>query len=338
MSGWSTRLKFDPIEPLLDSGSEAISYFTSRDLLDTVPIGHIGGLPEVNRILRKQLPDGSWKYPGKRHADSGVKYPLLETWKQLRFLVGMFEMDRRHPAVERAADYVFSCQTEEGDIRGMLANQYAPYYTGALMSLLIKAGYADDPRIERGFRWLLAMRQDDGGWVIGSPGMAGLEHLSVKEKIDLTSNKNRETARAFDRTKPFSAAGTGMVIRAFAAHPLFRKSESTLTAARLLKSRFFKQDNWSSYRHPDHWVRFQYPFWWTNIVSALDSLSLIGITADDRDVRKALQWLIDNQQESGLWKASYSGIHRNAENRRTAETQLWITLAICRIMKRMLPG
>jgi hypothetical protein len=33
----------------------------------------------------------------------------------------------------------------------MLANQYAPYYTGALMSLLIKAGYIDDPRIDRGF-------------------------------------------------------------------------------------------------------------------------------------------------------------------------------------------
>jgi hypothetical protein len=323
-----------------DSDNEAIGYFTCRDLLDekTLPIDFLWDLPEVKVLLRKQQPDGSWKYRDKQQGNTGVKYQLIETWKQLRYLVDMYEMDRRHPAVEKASEYVFSCQSEDGDIRGMLANQYAPYYTGALMSLLIKAGYADDTRIERGFRWLLDMRQDDGGWVIGSPGIIGLGHLPAKEQNDLMSNQARETAQAFDWKKPFSAAGTGMVIRAFAAHPRYRKSECTMTAAMLLKSKFFKKDNWSSYRHPDYWVRFQYPFWWTNIVSALDSLSLIGITSDDRDVRNALQWLIDNQQESGLWKVSYSSIHRNAENSRSSDTQLWITLAICRLMKRMLPG
>jgi hypothetical protein len=247
----------------------------------------------------------------------------------------MYEMDRRHPAVEKASEYVFSCQSEDGDIRGMLANQYAPYYTGALMSLLIKAGYADDPRIERGFRWLLQMRQDDGGWVIGSPGMVGLGCLSVNERNDLTFNKGRDTVRSFDRTRPFSAAGTGMVIRAFAAHPRYRKSEVALTAARLVKSKFFKEDNWTSYRHPDHWVRFQYPFWWTNIVSALDSVSLIGMTTDDGDVQNAQRWLIAHQQENGLWDVSYSRIHKSPENSRSGEARLWITLAICRILKRL---
>jgi hypothetical protein len=68
--------------------------------------------------------------------------------------------------------------THEGDIRGMLGNQYAPYYTGAMLSLLIKAGFAHDPRIEKGMRWLLKMRQDDGGWVIGSPGVVGAAELT----------------------------------------------------------------------------------------------------------------------------------------------------------------
>jgi hypothetical protein len=325
---------------MLDSDNEAIGYFTCRDLLDekTLPSDFLWDLPEVKVLLRKQQRDGSWKYPGKQQENTGVKYPLIETWKQFRYLVDMYEMDRRHPAVEKASEYVFSCQSEDGDIRGMLANQYAPYYTGALMSLLIKAGYADDPRIDRGFRWLLQMRQDDGGWVIGSPGMVGLGRLSVNERNDLTFNKGRDTARSFDRTRPFSAAGTGMVIRAFAAHHRYRRSEDALTAARLVTSKFFKEDNWTSYRHPDHWARFQYPFWWTNIVSALDAISLIGLTVEDKDVHNGLLWLIDRQQENGLWKTSYSEIHRNTENSQTARTQLWITLAICRIMKRLLPG
>jgi hypothetical protein len=243
-------------------------------------------------------------------------------------------MDRRHPAIENACEFVFSCQTDEGDIRGMLANQYAPYYTGAIMALLIKAGYGDDPRIEEGFQWLLRMRQDDGGWVIGSPGMVGLPRLSVKEINDLTSGVDRETMTAFDRSKPFSAAGTGMVLRAFAAHPAYRKSEPALTAARLLKSKFFRKDNWSSYGHPDNWVRFQYPFWWTNLVSALDSISLIGLPVEDDDIRNALGWLAEHQRPDGLWETSYSAIHKNRDNRRSGDTRLWVTLAICRIVKR----
>ncbi len=334
MADWTALLKEDPIEPLLDSGNKAVAYFAERDLLlrDAGPIRLVWELPEVVKILNRQRPDGSWPYPGK--VDAGVKYSLIETWKQLRFLIDQYHMDRSHPAVSKGAEYVFSCQAEEGDIRGILANQYAPYYTGAILSLLINAGYADDPCVEKGLRWLLEMRQDDGGWVIGSPGIVGLGKLTQAELIDLTSNGCRETARSFDRSKPFSAAGTGMVLRAFAAHPKYGQNEHAMAAASLLKSKFFKKDNWSSYGHPDNWLRFQYPFWWTNLVSALDTLSLMGIPADDSDIRNALGWLVEHQRGDGLWDVSYSKIHKAPENSRTQEQKLWVTLAICRVLKR----
>ena len=41
-------------------------------------------------------------------------------------------------------------------------------------------------------------------------------------------------------------------------------------------------------------------FWWNNLVSALDSVSLIGLTKDDEQVRKAVNWLIDHQEADGL--------------------------------------
>ena len=140
--------------------------------------------------------------------------------------------------------------------------------------------------------------------------------------------------REFDWSKPFSAAGTGMVLRAFAVHPKYRKSPEALKAAILLKSKFFKEDNWSWYQHPDNWLRFQFPFWWTNIVSALDTVSLIGIRKDDLEVKLALEWLVDNQQKDGLWKVSYSRIHKTSNNSKSHELRLWISLSICRILKR----
>ncbi|MBI5533079.1 MAG: hypothetical protein HY898_10205 [Deltaproteobacteria bacterium] len=338
MTTWKSQLNHDPVQPLLRGGFAAISLFARRDLLSE-PAGAIEqlwDLPEVLRIVRKQRPDGSWKpAAGKQDKCPGVKYPLIETWRNLRHLVDQYELDHRHPAVHKACEYVLSCQTAEGDIRGILANQYAPYYTGALLYLLIKAGYGDDPRIERGMRWLLEVRQADGGWVIGSPGMLGLGKLSAREMNDLTSNGKRETAKAFDPSQPFSAAGTGMALRAFAISPRYRKSPQASAAARLLKSKLLREDNWSSYQHPDNWVRFQFPFWWTQLVSALDTLSLMGWSAQDSDVRRGVDWLVAHQQPDGLWKTSYSRIHKSSGGAEKVELRQWITLAICRVLRRL---
>lgn len=106
-------------------------------------------------MLQKQQTDGSWKYPGKpKTIYPKHHYRLLETWKMFRSLVEEYGFTREHPAARKAAEFIFSCQTKDGDIRGFIGNQYATYYTGAVMAILIKAGFENEPRIEKGFRWL----------------------------------------------------------------------------------------------------------------------------------------------------------------------------------------
>ncbi|MBI4881255.1 MAG: hypothetical protein HY812_16590 [Planctomycetes bacterium] len=334
MPRWFARLRHDPVAPLLASGDAAVVYHARRDLLlERVPEAScLWDLPAAAKILRKQGPSGCWisRSPSRLKAPA-TNYDLFETFKQLAQLTTRFGFDRRHEAIRAAAEYVFSCQTAEGDIRGILGDQYAPYYTGLILSHLIAAGYADDARVAKGLHWLLSMRQDDGGWVIGSPGVFG--RYSAEERRRLTSHRVG-TKTDFDRARPFTHSGTGMVIRAFALHPRWRHRKEALAAALLLKSRFFKRDSSTSYRDPDNWVRFKYPFFWTDLVSALDSVSLIGIPREDADVRTALRWLIERQLDSGLWRHSYSTIHKAGENAVAQETRLWVTLAICRIFMR----
>lgn len=334
MNNWMQQLKYDPIIPLLESGNNAIIYSARRDLLSE-PVQEIEfrwKLTEAMKILKRQNPSGFWKYSTQnRERAPAENYDLFETFKQISKLIDIYMYNRKHGSIRRAAEYIFSCQTNEGDIRGIIGNQYAPYYTGIIMSLLIKAGYEDDPRIEKGFDWLLSVRQNDGGWVIGSPGCFG-EYTS-KERAILTT-QHVETKRDFNRAKPFGHSGTGMVIRAFALHPYYRTTKETNIAAQLLKSHFFKEDNYASYKSAENWVNFKYPFFWTDLISALDSISLIGIPKEDYDVSRALDWFVNNQQESGLWKNSYSKIHKASENTRSLEVRLWISLAICRIFKR----
>jgi len=315
----------------LASGNDAIVYFTRRDLLGqkSGPVTFLWSLKQPVAILRKQQPDSSWRYPGK-----GIEYSLLQTFKNLQQLVYKYEFDCSRSEIANACEYLFSYQTGEGDIRGFIGNQYAPYYTGIVSALLIKAGYEDDPRIGKSLDWLLSMRQNNGGWVIGSPGLLGIPDLKWSDVIYLTSDKNAGTARSFDKSQPFSHSGTGMVIRAFATHRKYCKSPETLKAANLLKSQFFKEDNYRSYQHPDHWLRFEYPFWWNNLLAALDSLSMIGIPRKDRDIAGALEWFISHQQEDGMWEISYSGIHKASVNSKTGELKLWVTLAVCRVLAR----
>jgi len=292
------------------------------------PVDRLWKLPEGQKILRKQQSDGSWPRTGqKKHP--AINYHLIETWRQFRLLVEQYGFSREHPQARQAAEYLFSCQTEEGDIRGILANQYATYYTGAIMALLIKAGYEEDPRIEKGFQWLLAMRQSDQGWTIPI-----LTHKFDRATRYRLTSQYAEPVEP-DRSKPFSHNWTGMVLRAFAVHPKYRNSEAARTAADLLKSRFFQPDTYGSYQAAGYWVRFEYPFWWNNLVAALDSLSLIGLSSRDEHIRQALEWLRDHQQEDGLWKASYmKPKEKEKETAKAREMKLWVSLAICRVFSR----
>lgn len=136
-----------------------------------------------------------------------------------------------------------------------------------------------------------------------------------------------------DRSRPFSHNWTGMVLRAFAAHGKHRRSEAAKVAAQLLKSRFFQPDCYTSYQAASYWVRFQYPFWWNNLVAALDSISLIDASRGE-PIQQALDWLITHQADDGLWQISYV-TDREANTPKTTETRRWVSLAICRVLKRL---
>lgn len=323
MNNWRATLKVDPLSALLASGNAAIGYFTRRDLLgqEECPVETLWHLPEVERLFSRQLANGAWKYSGgeKQRVRSLEDYNQLETFRALGHLVEKYGLTRQHPAIQRAAEYLFSKQTAEGDFRGILGNQYTPYYSAAIMELLIKAGYENDPRIETGFRWLLAVRQRDGGWA--------LPLRTVGKHFD------QETLQA-DPIQPVAARPsshliTGMVLRAFAAHREYRRSSEAHVAGEFLASRLFAADGYPDRRAPSFWTAFSYPFWFTDLLSALDSLSLLGFVRSDARIARALDWFVTRQEADGQWRLSL--LRMTGERDRDA----WISLAICRALKRL---
>lgn len=315
-------MQIDPLPALLAWQDPALTWFVQRDLLETA-VGQVEALwdlPEPGRLVGKQQTNGSWRYPGKSdHPAPSANYNLLETYRTLRILVEMYAFQRSQPALASAAEYIFTCQADEGDLRGILGNQYMPYYHAAILELLIKAGYADDPRTHKGLRWLLTMRQADGGWI-------------VPVQLVPASRKNDQLWEGApvrpDRSRPHAHLATGMILRAFAAHPDYRQLAEVFIAGERLKERFFQPDKYYDRKAPGYWLKFQFPFWWPNLLTSLDSLSSLGFDRQDLAIARGLAWFADHQSPDGLWETGY-GLGRSAERMRR-----WVGLAICRMLSK----
>ena len=317
------HLRRDPIAPLLAADDAALVYMARRDLLgDTQPGTSLSELPGVRRAAARQQPDGRWKYPG---GNPGIRsragFDQLETYRQLAVLVYKYGLDHRHPAVAAAAAFLSSCQTGAGDYRGIYGRQYTPNYSAAITELLIRAGYQGSAQVENTMRWLLTMRQNDGGWAIPARtlGLPLKEMLAARELFEP------------DRSRPSSHLITGIVMRALASHQRYRHSPATRHAAYVLKSRFFLRDTYPDRAAPSYWLVFSYPYWWTDLLSALDSLTQTGLRADDPDIARGVAWFIDNQEANGLWNTG-----RNRPKNRHSD--LWVALAVCRMLNAVWAG
>lgn len=184
------------------------------------------------------------------------------------------------------------------------------------MELLIKAGYSEDKRIDKGFKWLITKRQNDSGWAIP------FRTLDMKYVDALKLQNPLQT----DPKMPFSHLITGMVLRAFAAHPIYRNAPEAYQAGKLLLNRFFKRDKYNDRQDKKYWRSVSFPFWFTDIVTSLDSLYFLGFERDPK-IQSTLRWLIERQESGGTFNLKLL-------RARDKDLKYWITLAICRIFKR----
>lgn len=318
-SKWESRLNHDAVSPLITASTKAIQFFSQRDLRNMkIDVRDLWTGRDVENIINKQLPNGSWKYPTTTNRTAEENMNQYQTFKNLGILIEMFGLDKRHPVIEKTAEYFFSNQTIEGDFRGIYDKQYTPNFTAAITELLVKAGYKKDPRINHVFHWLLETRQQDGGWA--------LPFRTRGYNIDVTYTHNK-TIQA-DYEKPFSHMVTGVVLRAFAAHPEFRRSQEAIKAGEMLARNLFEKDNYADRGARKYWFQFVFPFCYTDLISSFDSLSLLKLPLETGHIQRGLDWFIDNQKQTGLWDFKITaGTHKNI-------LQQWLALSVCRSFKR----
>jgi hypothetical protein len=154
---WTNQFNNNPIEPLLKSNHPAISYLVKRDLLEesVEEISRIWELAEVRKIIKKQRSEGYRRSnPANIKKHPAQNYHLLETYRNTNILINMYGLNREHSCIGKAVKFLFSCQTEEGDIRGMIGEHMLLYYNG------IK----DHPRVTEALKWFIDNQLPTGLW------------------------------------------------------------------------------------------------------------------------------------------------------------------------------
>jgi hypothetical protein len=318
---WRSKLNVDPVPYLLDTDDGSLRFQVRRDILGERDLRAQASWlqPEVRSLVRKQQPDGNWRYPGKRSGENlGEDYEFLQTFKVMALLVECYAMDRTHPIVARAADALFARQTVEGDLRGIYGNQYSPNFTAAALEIIIKAGFGRDKRTTRAFDWLLMNRQSDGGWALPmrTHGDMAFREAMVSDPIPP------------DKSRPSSYMMTGIVLRAFSADKRRARSREAQEAAEVLKGGFFLPEPYADRKHPSYWTQFTFPFFYNDLISSLDVLSKLGFPGDDQDIVRAVTYFRTRQREDGSLDLKYNLA-------RGKDVGRWVTFSLCRSLGRL---
>jgi hypothetical protein len=306
----------ETIKTLLNTGNEALIAFTKRNLLgENVDLEELWTMPRVKKILKNQQSDGSWLYPNKKAIlRSPTNYNQYQTYKTIAELVEFYGLNKKHGAIRKTADYLFSFQTKEGEFRGIYGNQYSPNYSASITEFLIKAGYGDTI-IEKSLDWLLRMRQDDGGWAIPlRTRNRGVGDINEKETIGP------------DTAKPFSHLVTGIVLRPFSLMTAYRSKAKD--AGMLLAERVFSRDKYLDRMGVEYWTKFTFPYHWTDLLSTIDTLTQLGIYNHPK-IKEMERWFEKHKQDNGTYDVSVMA------GAKYKDVKYWITLQYLSVLKRI---
>ena len=333
MKTWKSVLKSDPVDWLLEENNPSVRYFTLTDLLDKhfsdnaveaakAEIMRVGPVPE---ILMKQNVKGYWMGPDRFYS---AKYKGA-VWQLI--ILAELGADGDDERVRKACEFIleYSQDRESGGFSiwhsarkgGGRHSGVIPCLTGNMVWSLIRLGYLNDPRVERGIEWITAYQRFDDGI------------------------SNRLKGWPYDRTagscfgKHSCHMGVVKTLKALAEIPVEKRSKKvkiTIDEAvnYLLKHHVFKRSHNLTRVSKPGWLRFGFPLMYQD-----DVLEILGILTrlgcKDERMQEAVDLVVSKQDAEGRWKLenTYNGrFHTNIEMKGKASK--WITLNALSMLKR----
>jgi len=343
MSNWKSVLKGDPTEWLLEKDNPSVRYFTLTDILDrpekdpevTKAKQDIMRTGIVPHILAKQENGGYWEAPETFYT---AKYKGT-VWQ----LVVLAELgaDGKDERIKKACEFILenSQDRESGGFSefrdekgGGSHDRVLPCLTGNMVWSLVRFGYLDDPRVQRGVNWIVKYQRFDDG---------------VKDLLDDWPYDRRGHPHCWGWPGPSVHTchmGVVKALKALAEIPGDKRSKDvkdTITegAEYMLKHHVHKRSHELTHVSVPEWLKFGFPpMWNTDILEILRILTKLGYR--DKRMREAQDLMISKQDGQGRWRLESLPPPQKSFNRffhvsieKKSRPSKWITLNAVRVLK-----
>jgi len=332
MDEWKNFLKADPAEWLLEKDNPSARYFTLTEIMglaDDEPdvmrtreaIMKIGPVP---KILARQKSGGHWGKPD----DFYIRSKYRGTVWQLIVLAEL-GADASDERVRKACDFVLenSQDRESGGFayvrsgsRGGRHDAVLPCLTGNMVWSLIRLGYLDDARVERGIDWIVKYQRFDDGDGLAMKGWPYDRH------VDCWGNH-------------VCHMGVVKTLKALAEVPSNKRTQNVREtiekgAEYMLVHRIYKRSHNLSEVSKPEWLRFGFPNMWnTDVLEVIGILTKLGCR--DERMRDAIDLVLSKQDSEGRWKLekTFNGRFLVSIEQR-GEPSKWITLNALNVVKQ----
>jgi hypothetical protein len=269
----------------------------------------------IKRIFAKQNKNGYWGTP----QDIYAWFPKKDTTFWLLSMLADFGFAKDNNKIARACEYVFSTQHPSGGFG--CGPPYTPYdcFTGILTEALAKLGYVNDPRLKRGYDWIMNRSRRDGGFWC----------------------KNTGQTRGPREKEPSCAFATLCVLSALVQNP---KLVNSGVAKRAVGFMLTCWDNQGKIKYAGHdsqigkgWDKLKYPFTDYRILKYVDVLTRFEFGREDPRMKAIIDILISKQDNNGYFYAE--SIHEAWSDFDFGQKEMpsrWITFLVKRIEKRVM--
>lgn len=331
MGDWTSVLKGDPTQWLLEEDNPSVRYFTLRDILEK-PREDNDVQAAKEQIMKSGIVPRMLE--AQQNPDYLKAYPRFYTYKYKGLvwsLIAYAELGAQMtPQIREQCEYILqNCQepTQGGFSQSIAVKagggritEVIPCLSGNMVYSLITLGYLDDPRVQKGIDWLVNfMKYNDGAE--SDPQQPPYSHYETCW--------GRHTCHM----------GAVKALKAFDAIPKERRTpEITAAADRaaefMLIHHIHRRSHDFSKTSKPGWLRFGFPLMYqTDVLEILDLITSLGY--HDPRMEEAVEAVIAKQTDGGRWRAENSyGDRMLVPFDTLGQESKWVTLRALRVLKR----
>jgi hypothetical protein len=326
MSNWKSYLKKDSLEWLLEDNNPSVKYFALTDLMEKksnsseVEATRSKIMTEgvVPKILSKQKPEGYWEAPHRFYLP---KYKAT-VWTFI--ILAELAADGNDRRIKQTCEYILEYAQDKPSGAFSMGGDYnvLPCLTGNMLFSLIRCGYLEDPRVQKGIDWIVKYQRFDDGEK--KPPKEWPYKIGILRKGESCWGKHT------------CHGGVVGSLKALSEIPEERRSDGvrrTIEQASeyMLKHHIYKRSHDPAQIANIRWINIGFPLNF-DFLGVLLVLSKLGYK-DDR-MQDAIDLLLTKQNENGRWllEKTFNGRFQTNIEQKGKESK-WITLNALRSLK-----